>query len=97
MSSSDREFFGMLAGVLLVVAAIVVALILASNRPEPAIRDLTESYAMPPHLAGCKVFLLLPRGHGRGLYVVTDGERPVATSWDEVHSKHTERVTVETP
>jgi hypothetical protein len=97
MSSSDREFFGMLAGALLAVAAIVVALILASNRPEPAIRDLTESYAMPPHLAGCKVFLLLPKGHGRGLYVVTDGERPVATSWDNVHQKHTERVTVETP
>jgi len=97
MNHGDREFFGMLAGVILVIAVMLVVLMFASYRPEPAIRDLTESYAMPPHLAGCKVFLLLPTGHGRGLYVVTDGERPVATSWDEVHQKHAERVTVETP
>ena len=97
MSDIDKELIGIIGGVILAFAAIFGLVYFASYRHEPVKVDLTDSYAMPPELAGSRVYRLSPKGTGQTLYVVTKDDEPRATSWDEQHGKNRYRVEVVTP
>jgi hypothetical protein len=97
MTDIDREFLGIIGGVIIVFAALMGLVYFEAYRPEPAKVDLTDSYAMPPELAGSRVYRLSPKGTGRTLYVVTKDDEPAATAWNEQSGKHTHRVEVVTP
>jgi len=97
MSDIDRELLGIVAGVILVFAALFGVMYFMSYRPVAAVTDLTDGYIMPPELTGCRVYQIMPKGHGRALYVVANGEVPMATSWDAQSGKSRYRLEVVTP
>lgn len=55
--------------------------------------DITGKYALPPELAGSKVYLLRPAGFGQTLYAITDGNDVLGVEWSE-GGKHEHRVRV---
>lgn len=97
MNDIDCELLGIVAGVILVFAALFGVMYFMSYRPVAAVTDLTDGYIMPPEMAGCRVYQIMPKGHGRVLYVVVNGESPMATTWDEGSGKHRHQVEVVTP
>lgn len=97
MTEIDRELIGIIGGVILVFAALFGLVYFAHYRHEPVKVDLTDSYAMPPELAGSRVYRLSPKGTGQTLYVVTKDDEPTATSWAAQSGKSRYRVEVVTP
>lgn len=97
MNQIDREAIGICGGAVAVLGALFAAIFISSYRHEPVKVDLTDTYAMPPELAGSRVYRLSPKGTGQTLYVVTKDDEPTATSWDEQHGKNRYRLEVVTP
>lgn len=93
MCQSDKELVAQICCLIAVIGLVVGGVVYMTKRLEPSTDDLTGQYELPPELSGCHVYRLLPKGHGTWLYVVTDGDRPVATTWIEgKHIGHVELI-----
>jgi hypothetical protein len=56
--------------------------------------DVTETCALPPELAGARVYRLVPAGFGQTLYVITRNGHPEDTAWEWHEGKQTHRAKV---
>ena len=98
MTRSDFDLLiAILFGGALFTIFLVAGVANVYRRPEACSEDITEKYTMPPELAGCRVHRLLPKGHGRVLYVVSKDDEPAATVWDDSGGKNSQQVEVLAP
>ena len=54
--------------------------------------EITGNFKLPPELAGCRVYRMVPAGFGRDIYVVTRGGEPKAVSWEVREGKNGRRL-----
>lgn len=95
--NSDDVFFG---GMTFVCAVVIIGLLSilgldCRNRLTGANQktvEITDTFKLPPELAGCRVFCMTPAGFGRSLYVVTRGDEPKAVVWETQQGKSGKRM-----
>lgn len=95
MHSDDKAFLGFLSIPVALLIGVIVMLGMqwhhASTGENQKTVDVTDRYALPPELAGCRVYWMQPAGFGRGLYVVTRDGQPKGVAWETREGKNDTR------